>query len=155
MEKINFKAEINDLMNIIINNFYSNTDIFLRELISNSSDALNKLKFNNFYYKLNNYFIKISTDKINNILNIHDNGIGMSKEELITNLGTIANSGTKKFFESLKTNKENINLIGQFGMGFYSSFLVADKVKVISKKDNDAYIWESESKKDFYISKYN
>ena len=154
---VEFQAEINELMNIIINNFYSNKDIFLRELISNASDALDKNRFLYLNEDKNNddeYKIKISMDKEKNILTISDNGIGMSEEDLIQNLGTIARSGTKHFFDSMKENKQNIDLIGQFGMGFYSAFLVADKVVVSTKKDNfDEYVWESEAKSSFTIYK--
>jgi len=154
---IEFQAEISQLMNIIINNFYSNKDVFLRELISNASDAIDKVRYlqlsDENYSNNKEYHIKISMDKEKKILSIEDTGIGMSKDELISNLGTIARSGTKKFYESLKDNNDNIDLIGQFGMGFYSAYLVSDKVVVTSKKeDSEPCSWESEAKSSFSVS---
>ena len=145
-----FNAQINKLLKIIIHHFYSSKDVFLRELISNASDALDKAK----YYSFNNGIsynpgiIKIKSDKINNLLIIEDNGIGMTKEDVIQCLGTIAKSGTEEFIIKAMQNKnENVDLIGQFGIGFYSAFLVADKVQFITKhlseKENKIVIWES------------
>ena len=159
-ETFKFEAEINQLMNIIINSFYSDKDVFLREIISNSSDALDKIRYEsllneNVLEDDKELIIKITPDKDNKTLTIFDNGIGMSREELISNLGTMARSGTKAFVESLKQNNNTMDLIGQFGVGFYSVFLVGDKVTVISKKnDNHAYVWESNGSDFFSVSEY-
>ena len=147
--KKQFKAESKKLLDMMINSIYTNKEIFLRELISNASDALDKL----YYRSLTDKDIKINkkdleinifVDEGNKILVIEDNGIGMNKEELEDNLGTIAKSGSKLFKESADP-KKNIDIIGQFGVGFYSAFMVAKKVKVESMSfDNKSYIWESE-----------
>ena len=160
-ELFNFDADMSQLMNIIVNNFYSNREIFLRELLSNSSDAINKVR----YQKINSnndenidHEIKIYVNNELNILTIEDTGIGMNKEDIINNLGKIASSGTKKFINELEEKKDMTNsLIGQFGVGFYSSFLVADKVKVISKKYNDdnIYEWESSGGCNYYLAENN
>lgn len=152
-EQFTFKAEINELMNMIIHNFYSNKDIFLRELVSNASDAINKLKHEGLQNKelLGDYYdfiIKIRADKENSQLVIEDTGIGMDKDDLINNLGTIAKSGTKEFIKKLSNSTDNSSsssLIGQFGVGFYSAYLVANTVKVITRKagTNEIYQWES------------
>merc|ERR1711920_427747 len=138
-------------MDIIINSLYSNRDVFLRELTSNASDACDKKRFLSLTADSSSTSappeIRIKSDKTNNILIIEDSGVGMTRDELMNNLGSIAQSGTKKFLEALgSSNKDDtLNLIGQFGVGFYSSYLVADKVSVITKSmtDDKVYKWES------------
>ncbi len=154
--KQEFKAESKELLNLMIHSIYSNKDIFLRELISNASDALDKQHFAQIQgeAKTNNDLeIKITADEKARTITISDNGIGMNEADLINNLGTIAHSGTKQFIENL-AESENIESIGQFGVGFYASFIVADKVTVLSKKaDDDAYLWESDGTDSFEITK--
>lgn len=149
MEKKDFKAESKRLMELMINSIYTHKEIFLREIISNASDALDKLHFISLTdekaQQLPELYISITADKENRTLTVSDNGIGMSREELEDNLGTIAKSGSLQFKNELSEN-EKTDIIGQFGVGFYSAFMVADEVTVISRKyDSDkAYIWKSE-----------
>ncbi|KAM4733691.1 endoplasmin [Anableps anableps] len=154
-EKHAFQAEVNRMMKLIINSLYKNKEIFLRELISNASDALDKIRLLSLTDEAalaanEELTIKIKSDKEKNMLHITDTGIGMTKEELVKNLGTIAKSGTSEFLNKMtemqSEGQSTSELIGQFGVGFYSAFLVADKVIVTSKHNNDTqHIWESDS----------
>ena len=161
MSKRQFKAESKKLLDLMVNSIYTNKDIFLRELISNANDALDKL----YYESLTNKKLKVDKKELKIVLDIdkekrlptiEDNGIGMSKEELCENLGTIAKSGSLAFKEALE-KKDKVNIIVQFGVGFYSSFMVADKVIVESKKagSEEAYKWVSEGADGYEITKSN
>ena len=159
-----FQAEVSRLMDIIVHSLYSNKDIFLRELISNSADALDKVRFVSLTdasalgkgseAQQLPFEIKIKVDKENRVLSLRDTGIGMTKEDLMNNLGTIARSGTAAFLEQVQKDSEDLNLIGQFGVGFYSVYLVADYVEVVTKhaSDDTQWVWESSASGKYAIS---
>jgi molecular chaperone HtpG len=159
-EKLEFKTELKQLLHLITHSLYSNKEIFLRELISNASDAINKVKFDSLQHEERlegnkDWKIKITLDKEKSTLTVSDNGIGMSRENAVENLGTIAKSGTRAFLESLKGKEVNQpELIGQFGVGFYSSFMVADKVTVVSRMagdPKDGVRWESDGQGEYTV----
>jgi molecular chaperone HtpG len=160
-ENIEFKAEVNELLNLVIHSLYTNKEIFLRELISNASDAIDKLRYEALTDKslaegADGFKIKLVVDEAAGTLTISDNGIGLSREDAIRELGTIAHSGTREYLEAISKgdSKDNPDLIGQFGVGFYSAFMVADDVTVISKKagsDETAIRWESTAHGSFTI----
>lgn len=160
-EKLNFQAEVKQLLDIVVHSLYSNKEIFLRELISNASDALDKLRFESLsdpalYESDSNLAIKISFDKTARTIMITDNGIGMSREEVIDNLGTIAKSGTREFLSKLTGDqKKDAHLIGQFGVGFYSAFIVADKVTLLTRRaglsTEHGVRWESKGDGEYTI----
>ncbi|XP_077213208.1 heat shock protein 90-6, mitochondrial-like [Tasmannia lanceolata] len=159
-EKYEYQAEVSRLMDLIVHSLYSNKEVFLRELVSNASDALDKLRFLSvtdpeLMKEACDLDIRIQTDKDNGVITITDSGIGMTRQELVECLGTIAQSGTAKFLKALKDSKDSgsdNNLIGQFGVGFYSSFLVSDRVVVSTKspKSDKQYVWEGEANASSY-----
>src|ERR1700721_1811686 len=154
-----FQAEVAELLNLMVHSVYSETDIFLRELISNGSDALDKLRYEaipapDLTADGEPPRIRIVPDKKAGTLAVIDNGIGMDRQELIDNLGTIARSGTKSFLSRLKEAKDGIGLIGQFGVGFYSAFMVAERIVVTSRHagSEEAWTWSSAGGSGFEIS---
>ena len=159
IENLSFQAEVSKLLDLVANSLYSEREIFLRELISNASDACEKIRYEALSKKDilendKNFSINIRVSKKNRIIEIEDNGIGMTRQDLIDNLGTIARSGTGKFIEAMKSKKENeISAIGQFGVGFYSSYMVSEPVKVHSKnaETEEAFIWTSNGKDNYTI----
>jgi len=159
MSKHQFQTEVNQLLNLIIHSLYSHKEIFIRELISNASDALDKLKYLNLTDEKFKELpfeprIDIEFNEKDKTLTISDTGLGMNEKELVENLGTIASSGTKNFLSKMTGNKaKDANLIGQFGVGFYSAFMVSKKVEVISKKagDNKVYKWISDGESEYEI----
>lgn len=165
IENLKFDAEVGKVLNIVIHSLYTNKDIFLRELISNASDACDKLQYeskldHNLLNSNEALKISISIDKEKNQLCIADNGIGMSRQDLIDNLGTIASSGTQKFLNAIKSNKASdqaVELIGKFGVGFYSSFMVASEVIVESRKagEEESWIWRSKGDGEYSIARSN
>src|ERR687884_272605 len=160
-ETLGFQAEVKQLLDLMIHSLYSNKEIFLRELISNASDAADKLRFealaNNALYESDPELkVRVSVDKNARTLTISDNGVGMSREEVIHNIGTIAKSGTREFFQSLTGDQaKDAHLIGQFGVGFYSSFIVADKVTLITRRAGMAaehgVRWESDGQGNYTV----
>ena len=162
-ESLVFQAEVSKLLDLMANSLYSEREIFLRELISNSADACEKLRYEalskkDLLGKDKELKINIRVSKKKKIIEVEDNGIGMSRQDLIDNLGTIARSGTSKFIEAMKTKKGNdLSSIGQFGVGFYSSYMVADSVKVLSKSAElkESFLWTSKGKDNYVVESFN
>ncbi len=159
-ENLKFDAEVSKILNIVIHSLYTKKDIFLRELISNASDACDKLRYEsqlhpNLLDSDDPLRIVISADKEKNQLIVTDNGIGMNRQDLIDNLGTIASSGTQKFLEAIQRDDKNIDLIGKFGVGFYSSFMVASEVTVESRKagEEESWVWRSSGNGEYSVGK--
>lgn len=159
-QEFSFDVEVGKILNLMINSLYTNKDVALRELVSNASDACDKLRYlsvQNPELAKDELKISITTDKAKKLLIITDNGIGMNRDDLIQNLGTIARSGTENFLKSLTgDSQKDVQLIGQFGVGFYSSFMIANKVEVISRKfdDEKCWRWESEGAGKFVITEF-
>src|SRR6476646_3808041 len=149
-ETLGFQAEVKQLLHLMVHSLYGNKEIFLRELISNASDACDKLRFEALadqalWESEPDLKIEVSFDKAARTLTVSDNGVGMSREEVIHNIGTIAKSGTREFFQRLTGDQaKDANLIGQFGVGFYSSFIVADRVTLVTRRagSTEAVRWE-------------
>ena len=162
-ESLVFQAEVSKLLDLMANSLYSEREIFLRELISNSADACEKLRYEalskkGLLGKEKELKINIRVSKKKKIIEVEDNGIGMSRQDLIDNLGTIARSGTSKFIEAMKTKKgDELSSIGQFGVGFYSSYMVADSVKVLSKSAEleESFLWSSKGKNNYVVESFN
>jgi len=162
-ENLVFQAEVSKLLDLMANSLYSEREIFLRELISNSADACEKLRYEalskkGLLGKEKELKINIRVSKKKKIIEVEDNGIGMSRQDLIDNLGTIARSGTSKFIEAMKTKKgDELSSIGQFGVGFYSSYMVADSVKVLSKSAEleESFLWSSKGKNNYVVESFN
>lgn len=158
-ESYKFQAEVNKMLDIVVNSLYQKKDVFLRELISNASDALDKIRFNSIEDPSllddnEEMEIKIQYDEAEKSITVSDSGIGMSKADLISNLGTVARSGTTNFVKAMSDGKADVSMIGQFGVGFYSAFLVSDRVRVASKSPGDPvqHIWESvNGEADFHV----
>ena len=160
-ETMGFQTEVKQLLQLMIHSLYSNREIFLRELVSNASDACDKLRFealhnDTLFENDSDLKIRVSYDKDAKTITVSDNGIGMSRDEVINNLGTIAKSGTREFFTKLSGDQQkDANLIGQFGVGFYSSFIVADKVSVTTRRAGEqvdqGVHWESDGGGEFTI----
>ena len=160
-ETLEFQTEARQILHLMTHSLYSNKEIFLRELISNASDACDKLRFealgnDDLYEGDGELQITVDFDKDKNTITVTDNGVGMSRDEIIENIGTIASSGTRKFLESLTGDQaKDAQMIGQFGVGFYSSFIVADKVTVTSRRAgldrSEAVRWESDGQGSFTL----
>src|SRR4051795_8118572 len=160
-ETLGFQAEVKQLLHLMVHSLYGNKEIFLRELISNASDACDKLRFEALadqalWESDPNLKIHVSIDKAARTVTVSDNGVGMSREEVIHNIGTIAKSGTREFFQQLTGDQaKDANLIGQFGVGFYSSFIVADKVTLITRRAGltaeHGVRWESDGSGEYTI----
>ena len=156
-----FQAEVKEILDLMVHSLYSHREIFLRELVSNASDALDKLRFEeaaNADLKTSGdeKYIRLIPNKDAKTLTVQDSGIGMSEEEVLSNIGTIARSGTKEFLKKAKEQQNSPDLIGQFGVGFYSSFMVADKVKLETEKagGGERIVWESTGDGSFTIEKH-
>src|SRR6185503_17317943 len=160
-EHLSFQTEVKQLLNLMIHSLYSNKEIFLRELISNASDAADKLRFEGLtdgalYESDSDLKIRVSYDATARTITVADNGIGTSRQEVIDNIGTIAKSGTREFFSSLTSDQaKDAQLIGQFGVGFYSAFIVADKVTLVTRRaglgPEHGVTWESDGRGDYTV----